>query len=371
MKIGILTYWNTKDNYGQLLQCYAMQKFFEKMGHDAFLVKCDFEAKLPITFEMLLEKVIRVLLNPIFYIKKIIEREEKLFIPVESYQNRHFDLFLEKYIHSTNDVYTYSQLLSSCVDADAFVCGSDQIWSGLSPLFFLQFASKKAKCLACAPSLGGVHVHWYERNRIKRYLSKFCYLSAREEDGVKELHKLGFKNAELMPDPTLLLHMNDYSYLEENESKLIPQNKYLFLYLLGNTIGIEVKEIFDFAKQRNLEIVYVASQGRKDIFQKVTPTIGEWLSLIKHSEYVITNSFHGTVFSLQYHKKIGILPLVGEYAKMNSRITTLFNKYKISNHFLYDKNLTVIEKTIDYNYFELTKEEDFLKFSSDIDFVLK
>ena len=155
MKIGILTFWNTKDNYGQLLQCFAMQKFFEKMGHDAFLVKCDFEAKLPITIEMLLEKVIRALLNPIFYIKKITEREEKLFIPVESYQNRHFDLFLKKYIHSTNEVYTYSQLLSSCVEADSFVCGSDQIWSGLSPLFFLQFASKKTKCLACAPSLGG------------------------------------------------------------------------------------------------------------------------------------------------------------------------------------------------------------------------
>lgn len=371
MKIGILTFWNTKDNYGQLLQCFAMQRFFQKLGHDAFLVKCDFEAKLPITFEMLLEKVIRILLNPIFYIKKIIEREEKLFIPVESYQYRHFDHFLKKYIHSTNDVYTYSQLLSSCVEADAFVCGSDQIWSGLSPLFFLQFASKKTKCLACAPSFGGVHVHWYERYRIKRYLSKFCYLSAREEDGVKELHKLGFKNAELMPDPTLLLHMNDYSYLEENESKLIPKDKYLFLYLLGNPIGIDVKDIFDFAKQRNLKIVYVASQGRKDVFPKVTPTIGEWLSLIKNSDYVITNSFHGTVFSLQYHKKIGILPLVGEYAKMNSRITTLLNKYKILNHFLYDNDLTVIEKTIDYNYFELTKEEDFLKFSSDIDFVLK
>lgn len=146
--------------------------------------------------------------------------------------------------------------------------------------------------------------------------------------------------------------------MEENESKLIPKNKYLLLYLLGNPIGIDVKDIFDFAKQRNLKIVYVASQGRKDVFPKVTPTIGEWLSLIKHSEYVITNSFHGTVFSLQYHKN-GVLPLVGEYAKMNSRITTLLNKYKISNHFLHNKDLTSIEKSIDYNYFELTKEEDF------------
>lgn len=193
--------------------------------------------------------------------------------------------------------------MSSCVEADAFVCGSDQIWSGLSPLFFLQFASKKTKCLACAPSLGGSMFIGMKGTELKISF-KFCYLTAREEDGVKELHKLGFKNAELMPDPTLLLHMNDYSYLEENESKLIPQNKYLFLYLLGNPIGIDVKDIFDFAKQRNLKIVYVASQGRKDVFPKVTPTIGEWLSLIKNSEYVITNSFHGTVFSLQYHKKL-------------------------------------------------------------------
>lgn len=371
MKIGILTFWNTKDNYGQLLQCFAMQKFFQKLGHDAFLVKCDYETKVPITFGMLLEKVIRILLNPLFYIKKIIGRDNKFSNPVESYQIRHFDIFLKKYIHSTKTVYTYSQLLSSCVEADAFVCGSDQIWSGLSPLFFLQFTSAKTRCLACAPSFGGIHVRWYEKRRIKRYLSKFCYLTAREEDGVNELHKLGYKNAKLMPDPTLLLYTNDYCFLEENDSKLIPKNKYLLLYLLGNPMEIDVKDIFDFAKQRNLEIVYVASQGRKDAFPKVTPTIGEWLSLIKHSEYVITNSFHGTVFSLQYHKKFGVLPLIDEYAKMNSRLTTLLNKYKILNHFLYDKDLTVIEKAIDYNYFELTKEEDFLKFSSDIDFVLK
>lgn len=79
MKIGILTFWNTKDNYGQLLQCFAMQKFFEKMGHDAFLVKCDFEAKLPITIEMLLEKVIRALLNPIFYIKNNRKRRKTFY----------------------------------------------------------------------------------------------------------------------------------------------------------------------------------------------------------------------------------------------------------------------------------------------------
>lgn len=201
---------------------------------------------------------------------------------------------------ATREVYTYEQLRRGEVYADAYVCGSDQIWSGLSPLFFLQFNNGDAKYLACAPSFGGMHIHWYERKRVKQYLKRFCFLTAREQEGVEELHRLGFSQARLMPDPTLLLKVNEYQLLEKNNTTIMPKEKYLLLYLLGNPIGIEVSKIFAFAEHNGLQVVYVASQGRIDEYNKAKPTIGEWLSLINNAEYVITNSFHGTVFCLQY-----------------------------------------------------------------------
>lgn len=369
MKIGILTYWNSKDNYGQLLQCYAMQRFFQKLGHEAFLIKSDFSnAKVP-KVTALKEKFLRILSNPLAFFIRQFKTKYTFLLSKEPYSIRHFDDFLNTVLSSTREVYTYEQLRCGEVYADAYVCGSDQIWSGLSPLFFLQFNNGDAKYLACAPSFGGVHIHWYEKKRVKQYLKRFCFLTAREQEGVEELHRLGFSQARLMPDPTLLLKVNEYQLLEKNNTAIIPKEKYLLLYLLGNPIGIEVSEIFAFAEHNGLQVVYVASQGRIDEYDKAKPTIGEWLSLINNAEYVITNSFHGTVFCLQYKKQFLVLPLIGECSRMNDRIYTLLNKYKLLSR-LYSDNLMVVKNNIDWSSFDLLQTKEIVFFNKLINEIL-
>ena len=86
---------------------------------------------------------------------------------------------------------------------------------------------------------------------------------------------------------------------------------------------MDVSEIYKFAKKENLEVVYVASQGRKDNYPKYNAQVGQWLSLIKDAKYVFTNSFHGMSFSIIYKKQFMVFPIIGIMSSMNGRIMSL------------------------------------------------
>ena len=96
-----------------------------------------------------------------------------------------------------------------------------------------------------------------------------------------------------------------------------------------------------------MKIIYVASQGQEDKFKHTQASIHEWLSLIANAEYVITNSFHGTVFTLLFGRKFLTYPVTGVAIKMNDRITTLLNPLGLGNH-IYSGSIRVIEESIDY-----------------------
>ena len=126
---------------------------------------------------------------------------------------------------------------------------------------------------------------------------------------------------------------------------------YIFLYLLGNEIPLKVDEIFDFATKNNLRIIYVTAHGRQDNHVKEYPEISQWLQLIEHSDYVITNSYHGTIFSILYHKKFLSIPLVGIRSRMNTRLDELLSRYNLKDR-LYSNSLEQLFNEIDYSYFE-------------------
>lgn len=145
MKIGTLTYWESQENYGQLLQCYALLRFLRQMGHDAFLIKyLSSSTKRPLIQR--LKSHILYAVRPSYrqqakMWKRLnrIEREEARKHP------RHFDEFRRKHIASTSCTFTAAQLRSAPPEADAYVCGSDQVWANLDPMFFLQFGSPPHK----------------------------------------------------------------------------------------------------------------------------------------------------------------------------------------------------------------------------------
>ena len=360
MRIGTITYWWTQTNYGQVLQCYALIHFLKQMGHDAFLIRHDPVYEPPRLLSERFFSAIQYLLHP-WRLKsrkywnqlKIREKEDIL------KHNRHFDDFKKKYIPSTK-VVTYDELKNSAPTADAYICGSDQIWGGLNPIYYLQFGKPHVKRLAYAPSMGGEVPPSTVLKRIKRFLSDFDFISAREKSDIRILKNMGFSDACLVPDPTLLLGSFDYRKLATN--KLNDSERYVLVYLLGNQIDLSYDDLKSFAEEHGLKLKYVSSQGRIDDYEKLYPSIQEWLELVDKATYVITNSFHGTVFSLLFNTPFLTLPVVGIKKKMNNRIIDLLDRVGLSNR-IYHHSLDEILSTINFDQFNKFRESESLRVS--------
>lgn len=347
MKIGTITFWNSEDNYGQLLQCFALLKLLKEKGHDPFLIKFERERKRSKLPQRILVGIKMFIKNPKVFLETIRFKKqqlysEKKFVSVD----RKFSQFRKKYIPSTEVVYAENELYINPPLADVYICGSDQIWSGGNPTMFLQFVPKDRKKIAYAASFGGSRPE--NIDEVSKFLKTFDYVSLRENSGVDLCKQLGCSKAELVPDPTLLLDSIVYQDMAKNVQ--VVNEKYILLYLLGNEIPISVVSIFTFAKKNNLKIKYVASQGRVDDFPKIFPTIEEWISLIDNASYVITNSFHGTIFSLLLNTPFLVLPLSGLRSKMNVRINDLLEKYGMMDR-IYKHTLDIIYSPISFEKF--------------------
>ena len=223
------------------------------------------------------------------------------------------------------------------------------------------------KRISYAASFGGTkYENPYTARMVSKWLKSFSLITVREEEGIDICQRLG-ANAYLVPDPTMLLAKEDYLELA---SPIKQENKpYIFLYLLGKEISIDVKDIFEFAKEQQIEVKYVASQGRTDDYEKLYPIVEEWLALVRDAKYVITNSFHGTVFALNFGKPFLTFPIIGKSEKMNSRIETLLGKYNMKNR-IYSGNLNGIFKPLSFDDFDHSIENDRIKVGTLLDNVL-
>lgn len=345
MRIGTVTLWDSENNYGQILQCFALIKFLRIHGHEAFLIKFKQSNKQLNYFRRILNGVRILLKSPSLFIE-ILHFKKLDYNIKKSYVDRKFSIFRDKYIPSTEKVYNENELFANPPHADAYICGSDQIWSEVNPIMYLQFTSPKTKRIAYAASFGGKTPS--DIDKLKEILKTFDYVSLREKSGVDLCQKLGYNNAELVPDPTLLLTADIYRNLCTNQ--IVENDKYILLYLLGNEIPVSVESIFEFASRNNLRIKYVASQGRIDEYPKIYPTIEEWINLIDNASYVITNSYHGTIFSLLLNTPFAVIPLSGMFSRMNVRIYDLLSKYELTNRIIKDK-LEVVLDTINFDTF--------------------
>ena len=353
MRIGTVTFWDTQDNYGQVLQCYALIHFLKSLGHEAFLIKHSLYKE---SRKELLTKTIKSLVSPRTIYNKLVNINQILTSKKDTTQHpRYFDDFRKKYIPSTPMIYDYAQLVEKPPVADVYVCGSDQIWRNLNPIYYLQFGSQQTKRIAYAPSTGGKIFGSSDKKVLKKYLSDFDFLSSREVSGTDLLHELGFDKAAVVPDPTMLLKVSDFRELEDKKQK--HEKPYLLVYLLGGKTDLKIERIYEFANKLNLQVKYIASQGRNDSFPKIYPTIEEWLELIDHASYFITNSFHGTVFSLFFNTPFMTLPLTGNYSSMNDRIFGLLKKADLMDR-VFNGSLDTITDPINFDVFEKKKSED-------------
>lgn len=330
MKIGIITFWDSQDNYGQLLQCFALQHYLRKEGHDPFLIRYKSQTKK----KSIVERVLGLwkILSPAYlsaYIK--LKQNQKNSLAFNKLNPRHFDTFRDIHIsQSSSEYHSFEDLVNeNWEDVDAFICGSDQIWSYSQikdniNAFFLQFTPENIKTIAYAASFGRPQLPKDYEKTLPQLLKKFSSVGLREKTGVKLCKEAKRSDAMLVCDPTILINSDDY--ISTIVNKPIIQKKSIFIYLLNWETEFPFNEIKNYTTEKGLKINFFGSHGveNKNMFSFMNElTIPSWIESMASSKFVFTNSFHGTVMAIILKKSFISFPLSGSSAKMNDRINTL------------------------------------------------
>lgn len=357
MKIGILSFWDTDHNYGQILQCYALQQFLKNLGHEVFHIRHTASGSVPLTKRIaaLSRIIFRGNLPDYLRLLKEIKRnpdDVELWQRLKSAQNeenaqhpRGFEKFKARYIKYSDREYNRTEIFSDSPQVDCLIAGSDQVWGGPDKMFMMDFGARNVKRISYAASMGGAKLeNKYLRSEFKRLLKKIDYVTLREQDGVELCRALGRTDAELVPDPVMLLDGEHYRSIAV---KPTDTGEYVMIYMLGNPSAIKIDEVVGWCEANGLRYKYVAAQGQIDDYPKEYPNIDEWLGLIDGAKYVITNSFHGMVTSIVLNKQFLVIPTAGSVARMNSRLTSTLNPLQLEGRIL-GKGLDEVMTPIDY-----------------------
>ena len=338
MKIGIMTFWWTQDNYGQVLQAYALQKYLSNLGHECFIIKYSFKTPLSLSkFRSINAKNLK---------SKLLQ-----FLSKNNRKNNNsFNLFKEKYFTFSKRSYmSWKELKLNAPEADIYLVGSDQIWNiehwktDIINSSFLNFGT--AKKISYAASFGSKTIRKKFEKKIRPLIKNFHYVSVREKSGINICKNFNLTNIIHSPDPTFLLPKNDYYELIKNVK---PQNKkYCFVYLIQSEMEYTIKDIEKFLQDKPLEIKLVIADSNE--FNKNTnyPGVEEFLSYINNAEFIITNSYHCSIFSIIFNKQFCVIKRKLLTAGMNDRFSSLEIFFKL-NRFVKDKDFTILQTQISY-----------------------
>lgn len=319
MKIGVLTYHYSKNNYGAVLQTFASVFLLKKLGLDPTVL--DLRPK-----EDRLGKR-----NVKSIILKAIRGEKK------------FDKFRKNYMKFTTPLWTYEDCEEQNSFFDTFYAGSDQIWRPVMAKdrlyrYFFDFVDDDKDKISYAASFGTHIWEGTEKDtaKISNLLKRFKAVSVREDSGVKICENEFNVNAIHVLDPTLLLNQEDYNKIIKDTGKKIKnQPKYIGLYLLDDIKGEGMipKKV---QEQKGLATKNIYSETLKifnyNFFRY--NEVGEWLQGIKNAEIVITDSYHCVIFSIIFQKEF--ICIINE-RKGVSRIESLLNMLGLENR-MYSKN---------------------------------
>ncbi len=359
-KIGLSVCYDTK-NFGSQLQVLATINKIEQLGYKTEIIR--YKKKLSLKF---IYQTLPRFLNGYFIDAKINRKKKKkeLNKHPEIYENvkirnKRFDKFVEKNFTNLSENYCgWDELVhKSNENYDVFLCGSDQLWlpGNLGSHFYtLEYANNKKKKIAYATSFGVSQIPWYQKARTKKYLNEFSFLSCREEKGTKIIKELTGKEVPVVVDPTLLLSKEEWENLIPVDKVL--EEKYIFCYLLGG--NVEHRKIAEeLSKNTGYKIVtipfldnYVEYDENFGDYRMYDVDSSDFVNLIRNAEYVLTDSFHGSIFSIINHKKFVTLNrfLEGSKNSRNSRIDNLCSMLELNDR-RYSDDILKIKNDIDYD----------------------
>ncbi len=314
--VGIITF-HASLNYGSALQAFALQQVLGDAGYTAKII--DFILPRDMRQYRLFQTHIycihpKAMLRDVLYFSDNVQRKKR------------FKAFTQEHLPLTTPT-LYAGKSKSALDAlneefDAFICGSDQIWNlgctgSFVPEFFLTFAQDTKTTVAYAPSMPTtVEEQYYPQ--LRESIARLDAVSVREQQTVQYLQETVGVDRPIAHtvDPTLLLDADDYiTRFHLGEKK----QKHIFVYLLGDKEPALIALAKQTAAKTGLPIKYVYTQKLPELKgAEFALNMGpdDFLQAIYDAAYVITNSFHATVFSVHFHKPFCVFARQGSSSRM-------------------------------------------------------
>jgi hypothetical protein len=322
-KIGLLTF-NHSNNYGAMLQMYSLKENLLDMGYNVeiidFINKSENSQKNRIISKF--QSMLKYKATPFKYIKRKSKTNK-----FNEFRKKNFTYSKGKY---SNDI----EFINNIPEYDAFITGSDQVWNtditNKSIIFYLGFKTS-AKKISFAASFGKTILNNIEKTYIKKYLHNYDAISVREESHKKFLNDKFNLEVEWIFDPIFMTTKNQWENFKQKHNH---KKKYVLIYELEyNPRLLECAKTY--AKMHKLEIKRISSVNRT--YRKIDiidAGPNDFIGYLNEAEYIVTNSFHGTAFSILLNKQFAVIP----HTVKNERLESILNYFMLKNHYYFNKN---------------------------------
>lgn len=336
MKVGIMTF-HRAINYGAVLQSLALKETINSLGHSCEIInyQCD-----------TLEKVA----SP-FYIESRSIKSFLIFllqIKMRCIKNKRFDTFACKFLDKDKAIVSNNNINEATCDFDVLVTGSDQVWNyeitGLDKNFFLDFGNENQTRISYAASFGVSSIPDNLVPTYKQLLQKLDSISVREEQGANLVRALVNKNCTMNIDPVFLFDKERWKqYITMNK----PETDYIVVYCINKSECYKVAEKLSHKTGLKIVGLQVSMSNRTKCKKIQTESPEDFLGWIYRAKYVVTDSFHGTAFSLIFNKQF-IVCTGGMTKQRMSRQETLLKIFGLTSRIYTNGDYSVIFEPIDY-----------------------
>lgn len=342
MEIGILTF-SRVHNYGAILQCYALSETLKQMGHNVKVIEYKQPFLEAINRPFVIKEFMGRLANPRSFCRYIKQYKARLL------SDREYEYFKSTYLNCTQPcdakhIPTYF---------DLYIIGSDQVWgvnctNGVDKVFLGFFERKKnSRVAAYAISSNIKSIEFIGESLLKNALSNFSDLSFREPIIAEKISRISEKAINVHLDPTLIADKNIWTRFISDKYK---DKRYVLVYEVRyRNKSYLMEKAKEYALKHNCEILNPSAC-------KCNPM--EFVSLFKYAYYIITTSFHGTIFGLIFNKPMSVFCLNDGH---DSRYVELLNKVGASA-FLHHIDEPLKETVVDYEL--VNKKLEILKQNS-------
>ncbi len=341
-------------NYGSSLQALAGKTILKELGYDCQLVAMKSLVK---GRDIRLKKLLTILVRSLMLRGK--NGSKSLSIYQNSYNKTMigdsaslFIRFSDEYLQP--NYLSWDGMKKAAKEAVACFAGSDQIWNSstmyVDPMYYLRFAPAE-KRVALAPSFGRDFVADYNKEKIGKWISEFAYLSVREDSGVKLIKEMTGREAIQLVDPTLMVDGETWKNILGIADK---ESNYILAYFLDKPSELARKAITELRAALKYEVIAIPYQFDDMSYcdKMVSSGTIEFLDLINNAKCVLTDSFHGTAFSINLHTPFYVFSRAyGTAHSQNSRVESILKKVKMQARFE-PKDVLVQYDQIDFAYSE-------------------